>query len=56
MHMDGLQSWDRLCEAFKTDNWQDILDKAEDITDTLQDEYGDGFVYVHQYDILDNPF
>lgn len=54
--MDGLQTLDNLCEAFKVKNWQDVTAKADEITDTLQDEYGDGFVYVHQYDILDNLF
>lgn len=54
--MDGLQSFDNLCEAFKTDSWQEITAKAEDITDTLQDEYGDGYVYVHEYEVMDNPF
>ena len=54
--MDNLQTLDNLCEAFKVDSWQDVTAKADEITDTLQDTYGDGFVYVHQYDILDNPF
>lgn len=54
--MDSLQTFDGLCEAFKVDSWQDVTAKADEITDTLQDTYGDGFVYVHQYDILDNPF
>lgn len=54
--MDGLQSLDNLCEAFHADNWQDVTAKADEITDTLQDEYGDGYVYVHEYEVMDNPF
>lgn len=54
--MDGLQTLDGLCEAFHTENLQEIIDKADEITDTLQDTYGDGFVYVHEYEVLDNPF
>lgn len=54
--MDGLQSWDSLCKVFKAGSWQEITAKADEITDTLQDKYGDGYVYVHKYDILDNPF
>ena len=44
--MDSLQTLDGLCEAFKVDSWQDVTAKADEITDTLQDTYGDGFVYV----------
>lgn len=54
--MDGLQSWESLCEAFHADSWQDILDKAEAITEAVQDEYGEGFCYVHEYEVMDNPF
>lgn len=54
--VEGLQSWDNLCEAFKTDNWQEITAKADKITNTLQNEYGDGFVYVHKYEVKNKPF
>ena len=54
--MDGLQSWESLCEALHADSWQDILDKAEAITEAVQDEYGEGFCYVHEYEVMDNPF
>ena len=54
--MDELQSWDSLCETFKVEDWQEIIAKAEAITDILQNKYGDGYVYVHKYDILNNPF
>lgn len=54
--MDGLQTLDNLCEAFKVKNWQDVLDKADEITEAVQDEYGEGFCYVHEYEVMDNPF
>lgn len=54
--MDSLQTLNSLCEAFKVDSWQEITAKADEITDTLQDTYGDGYIYVHEYEVMDNPF
>ena len=54
--MNGPQTFDVLRQAFHLDSWQEISAKAEKITEEMQDEYGDGFYYINEYELMDNPF
>lgn len=54
--MNGPQTFDVLSKAFGLDSWEAISAKAEEITEEMQDKYGDGFYYINEYEVMDNPF
>lgn len=46
----------QLMEIFELSDMNAVIKRAERITEALEDEYGEGYVYIHKYEDMDNEF